>query len=292
MKDPYAHLAPVITSGEETEDVELKERLDLSERTSRAELCRDLMALANRQGGYFVVGVKDHRHRASDDPYDYVVGWEGDLDETDRTIRQALDLFCDPPPRVTISRVVEPTTQRSLLVICVPRSHARPHATKRASGPIQEHEIWVRDGPTVRRASPKEIEEMLAGQRRVILVNFSHPLSDEQREQIRLLLNARIEDVIHVPVHLDQDAPFADQAVEWVNRVALTSHQWQTKDIIVVLPGYSPGAAVILAEIHGRMGHFPTILRMKPSHSEAGTTYEPAEAINLQSLRDAARERR
>lgn len=292
MNDLYAHLAPVIASGQETEEVELKERLDLSDRASRAELARDIMAMANCQGGYIVVGVKDRRHRGSDDPNDYVIGWQDDPDETERTIRQTLVLYCDPPPRVSIHRLQEPATQRTLLVINVLRSHARPHATKRASGSLQEHEIWVRDGPTVRRATRTEIEEMFASQRRVILVNFSHPLSDEQKEHIRLLLNARIEEVIHVPVHFDHDACFADQAVAWVDRVGLTSHHWQTKDIVVNLPGYSPGAAVILAEIHGRMGHFPTILRIKPSHSEAVTTYEPAEAINLQSLRDAARERR
>lgn len=45
---------------------------------------------------------------------------------------------------------------------------------------------------------------------------------------------------------------------------------------------------MVLAELHGLTGHFPTIMRLKPS----GATYEVAEIINLQKIRDKRRELR
>jgi hypothetical protein len=47
-------------------------------------------------------------------------------------------------------------------------------------------------------------------------------------------------------------------------------------------------AFLLLAEIHGRIGHFPTLIRMRPQHGSV-TTYEVIELLNLQTIRDAAR---
>ena len=289
---PWPAVADAVYSGREDQTLELKQTLDLTDRPSRAEIARDIAAMANREGGYIVVGVVDARHRASPDLHAAVTGWSGDVDETERQLRTILTDFCDPPPRIDVSAFLEPHTSRTLLVIHVHRSHARPHAISRSSGSIQRHEIWVRDGSMVRIATREEIEEMIRAQRRVLVVNFSHPLTDEQKEQVRLLMGARIDEVISVPVQFSHEKDFHTQAVRYVDQVGLTSHQWQTRDILIILPGFSPAAAAILAELHGRMGHFPNILRLRPSHAQAGTQYEVAEIMNLQSIRDQARSRR
>jgi hypothetical protein len=287
--DVWAVIRGPIKTGRETEEVELKQTLDLVERTKRAEFARDISAMANCRPGFLVVGVKDPKHRSSADPVEYVLGWQGDLDETERAMRDTLATFCEPPPRILVHVVSEPTTLKNLLVVEIPRSGARPHAIVRESGDIRAHEFWVRDGPMVRRATSAEMQELVMGQRRVIVVNFSHPLTDEHKEQARLLLNVRIEEVIDVQVQFDHQRAFQAQAVDTINKTRLTSHQWQTKDIIVNPPGLAPAAAVVLAEIHGRMGHFPTILRLRPVHSEGAPRYEIAETINLQEVRDQAR---
>lgn len=129
-------------------------------------------------------------------------------------------------------------------------------------------------------------------QRRVIVVNFSHPLTRDQRKQVRLLLSVRIAKVIAVPVQFDQYRSFQEQAADSVDRAGLTSHQWQARDIVLNLPGFAPAAAAILAEIHGRMGHFATILRLRLVHGEGAPRYELAEEINLQQVRDEARSAR
>mgnify|MGYP001335350054 CR=1 FL=1 len=49
---------------------------------------------------------------------------------------------------------------------------------------------------------------------------------------------------------------------------------------------------VLLANLHGRMGYFPPILRMRPVEGAIPPRFELAEVINLQALRDAARKER
>jgi hypothetical protein len=61
---------------------------------------------------------------------------------------------------------------------------------------------------------------------------------------------------------------------------------------LVNLPALAPAAAALLAELHGRMGYFPAIVRIRPVAGSTPPAYEVAEIINLQAVRDAARERR
>jgi len=48
----------------------------------------------------------------------------------------------------------------------------------------------------------------------------------------------------------------------------------------------------LLAELLGRMGHFPTIVRLRPQANSLVTAYELAEIINLEGVRQLARIRR
>jgi hypothetical protein len=72
----------------------------------------------------------------------------------------------------------------------------------------------------------------------------------------------------------------------------LTSEQWQTQPILVVLPSLNYAAAALLAELHGRMGYFPSIVRLRPVKDALPPRYELAEIIDLQALRASARKRR
>lgn len=293
MNDLWQRLAPHVESGQEDEKVELKQQLSLEGRVERAEFARDVAALANTPGGegYLVIGVTDGRKRqAGADP---VPGFTcTDRDELRRQIGEALKMFCDPPPKVSFREVAHPPTGRTLGVVVVAQSSARPHAIKRASGEIQEDEIWVRRGPACARATRREIEEMILGRTRVIVVNLSHPITDTQLEALRLELSCTIDQVIHRPVQLDHERPLADQVREIVDAVGLPSHTWQTASIVVNLPGFPVAAAAVVAEVHGRMGHFPTVLRLRPVMIQGTTAYELAEVVNLQSVRDQSRERR
>jgi hypothetical protein len=48
----------------------------------------------------------------------------------------------------------------------------------------------------------------------------------------------------------------------------------------------------LLAELHGRMGHFPAVLRLRPVPDSNPPQFEVAEVINLQEVRDETRKRR
>ncbi|MEZ4737472.1 MAG: CRISPR-associated protein Csx15 [Caldilineaceae bacterium] len=61
--------------------------------------------------------------------------------------------------------------------------------------------------------------------------------------------------------------------------------------IVVHPPGFVPGALALLSELHGRMGYFPAVVRLRSVSGSTPRVYEFAEIINLQALRDAARER-
>ncbi|GIV96492.1 MAG: hypothetical protein KatS3mg057_1149 [Herpetosiphonaceae bacterium] len=126
----------------------------------------------------------------------------------------------------------------------------------------------------------------------MIILNFTHPITDAQRQQIEQLAGRAIEQITSIPTHLDQSRPLAEQAATLVDQAGLSPEEWQTLPIVINPPGLAPLALAVVAEIHGRRGGFPVILRMRPIITTVDTTYEVAEIVNLQQIREAARERR
>ncbi|GAB4551374.1 MAG: hypothetical protein OHK0023_18220 [Anaerolineae bacterium] len=59
-----------------------------------------------------------------------------------------------------------------------------------------------------------------------------------------------------------------------------------------MLPSLNFIAVILLAELRGRMGRFPTIVGLRPVTDMVVSTFEVAEIINLDSVRNAARARR
>src|SRR5215467_6035221 len=125
----------------------------------------------------------------------------------------------------------------------------------------------------------------------MLILNFTHPLTPEQRAQIEALAHTSIEEVRTIPVQIDQAEPLEPQITSIVDAAGLSSEEWQTLPLLINPPGYAPAAFVLLAELHGRIGHFPSLIRMRPKSGPI-TSYEVAELLNLQSIRDAAREHR
>ena len=126
----------------------------------------------------------------------------------------------------------------------------------------------------------------------MLLLNFAHPITSAQQEQIEALTGQIIECIVDVPVQMTDDQSFAPQIVALADAAQLTPQEWQGQALLVNLPGYAPAAACLLAEVHGRSGHFPAIVCIRPVADSTPTIYEVAEIINLQALREAARPRR
>jgi len=126
----------------------------------------------------------------------------------------------------------------------------------------------------------------------MILLNFSHPLTPEQQAQIEALTGQRLERVIALPVQFDHAAPYLPQLAARLQGLPLGPQELQSAPLIVSLPSFNVIAALVLAELHGRMGYFPPVLRLRPLEGSLPPRFEVAEVLNLQGVRDAARKER
>lgn len=125
----------------------------------------------------------------------------------------------------------------------------------------------------------------------MVLINFSHPLTAEQVAQVAGLLGVEPE-VRTVAVQVDQQVGLEEQVRGLVDGLGLAAEAWQTVPVVVNLPGLAAAAAVVLAELHGRMGLFPAMLRLRPVVGSTPTRFEVAEVVNLQQVRERSRQRR
>lgn len=126
----------------------------------------------------------------------------------------------------------------------------------------------------------------------MIIVNFSHPLSQEQLKQVEELTGQPIEKVIEIHSQIDPQKPLEEQVLRMVDQVPLSPAEWQTAPILVNPPSLNFTAVLMVADLHGRMGFFPAFLRLRPVEGAIPPRFEAAEILNLQSIRDKARLRR
>lgn len=123
----------------------------------------------------------------------------------------------------------------------------------------------------------------------MILLNFSHPLTEVQLASLEALMGQAPERVVEVKTQFDHALPFAAQASALAEAAGFTAAEWQTLPLLINLPSFSVIAALLLAELHGRMGYFPAVLRLRPLAGTTPPQFEIAEILNLQVVRDTAR---
>lgn len=126
----------------------------------------------------------------------------------------------------------------------------------------------------------------------MIIINFAHPLTPLQKQQLEDLSQRPIAAVIDVPFQMDNAQPFVAQVTGRIDTVGFSPQQWQTEPILINPPAYAPAGAILLAELHGRMGYFPMVIRIRPVPNATPPTFEVAELLNLQAVRDQARAQR
>ena len=126
----------------------------------------------------------------------------------------------------------------------------------------------------------------------MILLNFSHPLSPDHLQQIEILTGRKVERVIEIHSQIDPQQPLSPQVTALVSQTGLSPADWQTLPLLVNPPSLNFIAVILLAELHGRCGYFPAHLRLRPVQGSLPPQYEVAEVLDLQGLRDAARQKR
>jgi hypothetical protein len=125
----------------------------------------------------------------------------------------------------------------------------------------------------------------------MILLNFSHPLNPEQLAQLEAL----------------PGKPSSGASRSWRNSTTLALCRASRRAGRPRRPqrrrmadaAHRGCAAVVqfrratlLAHLHGRMGYFPAIVRLRPIAGATPPRFEVAEIINLQDVREAARVKR
>src|SRR3989304_3974832 len=130
---------------------------------------------------------------------------------------------------------------------------------------------------------------MKASDSSIKILNFHHPLTKEQIKKIEKMLNKPIAEIVPLNIHLDEARSFRPQFCDLIASSKITSESLQHGEYIINLPGYAPAAAVLISELHGRMGHFPTVIRLKKVEGILPPVFDVEEIMNLQAIRDEAR---
>jgi|FLYN01.1.fsa_nt_gi hypothetical protein len=117
----------------------------------------------------------------------------------------------------------------------------------------------------------------------MLVLNYGHPLSAEQQEQATKLIGEPL-DIRAISSQIDPQRPMAELARELADAAGLTAEEWTTGDILLNSPGLAPLAVALTAEIHGRRGALPLMLRLRPMPGAVPPRFEVAEVVDLDQL--------
>lgn len=106
------------------------------------------------------------------------------------------------------------------------------------------------------------------------VLNFSvHRLTPAQAGELAALLGrpdlSGIE-VCEPGFEIDWAGDFLAQCREQVGALRLSSEAWQGSRLWLIVPDLAAAAAVVLTEIHGRAGHFPSLIWRRPKDGVFG----------------------
>ena len=121
----------------------------------------------------------------------------------------------------------------------------------------------------------------------IYVLNFSHPFTREQLATIADDYGIGMHDitVVSCPVQIDMNASLKQQVETIISKIGFSSDEWQTQHIVMNPPALSNVALVVMAELHGRIGHYPHMVRIVANHNGPVTTFDVAEIINLDIVR-------
>ncbi|HMN14166.1 MAG TPA: putative DNA binding domain-containing protein, partial [Bellilinea sp.] len=148
----------LIRRGEERPDFDFKDAINLEgDKKAKAELTKDVIAMANSGGGLIIGGIRQTPTGFSLDGMT-----PEELKGFDSTrLNQFVNNYCDPPINAT-TRVVQ-DGGKTFGVIIVPDFREQPHIVNRNfSEVLSEGDLLVRTGNNEsRRAGPNELRELL-----------------------------------------------------------------------------------------------------------------------------------
>lgn len=131
---------------EEGPKLDFKERIEIATESGKKELSKDIIAMANSQGGrgYLIIGVQDKTKK--------ILGIET-REYSEETIQQIISLRCDPPLTIRVEYI--DVKEMLVCVITIFRSFQKPHQMRQTGA------FYIRRGSTTDVARRDEIASML-----------------------------------------------------------------------------------------------------------------------------------
>jgi hypothetical protein len=216
MAETNIDLEHLISEPREALDVEVKEWLDLRENDQRANLAKEIIALANHGGGFVVVGFKE----LSDGAF-----------EPARPRPETLDAWSQDAIQAIVAKYVDPTVQCRVLqqrsspsgekhpIIVVPGGHRVPVRAKAGSPDSKKlipHRIYIR------RPGPSSEEPQTAQEWDRFLERCLQNRQAELLQAMRSIMAGVIPTAGPVtPTRLDQLLAFENEAdARWQARIS------------------------------------------------------------------------
>jgi len=113
----------------------------------------------------------------------------------------------------------------------------------------------------------------------MIILNFAHPLPARYAP-----VGSAPSRPQNVRVLFDLDQPFTPHLIRLLDELIFPRADGTWVGRLIVLPSLTYAAAdVLVAELHGRMGHFPAILHLRPRAFALATEYHAEEIIYTQT---------
>ena len=126
----------------------------------------------------------------------------------------------------------------------------------------------------------------------MIILNFAHPLREQQANRISQLCGAENPQIVTVATQFDHSLGYAEQAASLVAEAGLSADEWQTEQLVIVPPSLAAIACLVVAEVHGRAGYFVPIVRMSPRPDTVPPVFDVVEILDLARQREVARSSR
>lgn len=116
----------------------------------------------------------------------------------------------------------------------------------------------------------------------MLILNFSHPITEAQRMQIANIAGDEEIEVLDFPVQFKPDSPFTIQVKRLMQSVPLG--RLEEEHVVVNLPALNYIAAMVLAALMGAGGYMPPVLRLQRIDGSLPPTFSVAEIVKLETV--------